>query len=65
MSQNEWILDRLQKRPITALDALEGCGCFRLAARINELRQRGHNIITEKVEMFDKSFARYRLVRPK
>jgi hypothetical protein len=65
MTQNEWILKELQKRPLTALDALEGCGCFRLASRINDLRKQGHNITTERVEMFEKTFARYRLARKK
>lgn len=65
MTQNEWILKELQKRPLTALDALEGCGCFRLASRINDLRKQGHNITTERVEMFEKTFACYRLSRKK
>lgn len=29
------------------MDALDGCGCFRLAARIADLRQAGHHIETE------------------
>jgi hypothetical protein len=29
------------------MDALEGCNCFRLAARIADLRQAGHHIETE------------------
>ena len=30
--------------PITALDALNDFGCFRLAARISDLRAEGHDI---------------------
>lgn len=46
MSQTQWILDALKRGPVTAMDALDGCGCFRLAARINDLRQAGHDIET-------------------
>ena len=46
MSQTQWILDALKRGPVTAMDALAGCGCFRLAARINDLRQAGHDIET-------------------
>ena len=46
-TQTQWILARLQQGPVTAMDALEGCGCFRLAARIADLRQAGHHIETE------------------
>lgn len=40
-TQSQWILARLQQGPVTAMDALDGCGCFRLAARIADLRQAG------------------------
>ncbi len=46
-TQTEWILDALKRGPLTALDALDGCNCFRLAARIADLRQAGHEIKTE------------------
>lgn len=46
-TQAEWILDALKRGPLTALDALDGCNCFRLAARIADLRQAGHEIKTE------------------
>lgn len=43
--------------PIAALDLY---GCFRLAARISDLRRRGHVIRTEIVESEDgKRWARY------
>jgi len=45
MTQAEQILDWLrQGRHITALEALREFGCFRLAARINELRNAGVDI---------------------
>jgi hypothetical protein len=65
MSQTEWILENLRKRPLTPLDALQGCGCLRLAARILELKSRGHNIVREMVTDGEKTFARYRLARSK
>jgi hypothetical protein len=46
MTQLEWILDALKRGPLTPVDALQGCGCFRLAARIRELRDFGHPIET-------------------
>ena len=47
MTQSQWILQALGTRPLTAMEALEGCGCFRLAARIKELRQQGNDIKTK------------------
>jgi hypothetical protein len=63
MSQAEWILMTLRKRPLTALDALEGCGCMRLAARINDLRADGHVIGTEMASKNGKKFAKYFLIQ--
>lgn len=63
MSQTKEILQALELRPLTAIDALKKFNCFRLAARIKDLRDEGHTIITEKVNRNGKSFARYRLVK--
>ena len=49
MTQNQWILSALKEKPLTPLEALEGCGCFRLAARIKELKDQGHNITTRSM----------------
>jgi hypothetical protein len=65
MSQTEWILETMRTRPVTPLDALAGCGCFRLAARIQELREDGHIINTEKVSSNGKQFASYHLIKEK
>lgn len=46
MSQADDILAMLGRGPVTAVDALEQCGCFRLAARIMDLRAQGHDIET-------------------
>lgn len=48
MTQTDIVLSMLRARPdgITALDALREAGCFRLAARIHELRRMGESIHT-------------------
>ena len=65
MSQAEWILQTLKRKPLTSLDALQGCGCMRLAARINDLRADGHLIGTEMVGKNGKKFAQYFLIKEK
>ena len=65
MSQTTQILNLLKKGPITAIDALQKVNCFRLAARINDLRVLGHTITTETVKSNGKHYARYRLVKVK
>jgi len=47
------------------MDALRGCGCLRLAARVRDLRQRGHNIVSTIVSQDGKVFARYTLAKEK
>jgi hypothetical protein len=61
MSQKTQILMHIKKRPIDPIQALERYGCFRLAARVMELRDSGHKIRTEWVNTGDKRYARYRL----
>jgi len=61
MSQNEQVLAALRKGPLTAADAVD-FGCYRLAARVRNLREQGHNIHTELVVTDDgKRYARYTL----
>lgn len=62
MSQADRILQHLKKRPLTPMEALDHFGTFRLAARVAELRAKGHKIQTEIVERNGKRVARYRLV---
>ena len=50
---------------LTPLEALQGMGVLRLAARIEDLRKAGHNIITEEVKNNGKTFARYHLAKGK
>ena len=64
MSQNNQILDYLKSgKKLTPLTALKKFGCFRLSARILDLRQEGHAIITENVTRKGKTFAEYSLVQ--
>ena len=59
-SQNEAILEALLSgQRLTALDALERHHCFRLAARIHDLRKQGHDIYEETVCHNAKRYSRY------
>ena len=67
-SQNEQILKHLKKhRSITAIQALNLFNCFRLAARIYDLRCKGYDIISQNVKILgggeEKSIAKYTLKR--
>ena len=47
MSQNKMILEHLQAgHSISPLEALQEYGSFRLAARINDLKNQGHAIVS-------------------
>jgi hypothetical protein len=64
MTQNDWVLDALKRGPVTPMDALKGIGCFRLSARVLDLRRAGHNIQTEYYTTpTGKVVARYHLVQ--
>lgn len=64
MSQESLILSHLRRHKcITPIQALERYGCFRLAARISDLRQSGYVIHTDIVQSGDKRYAKYRLIR--
>lgn len=65
MSQNQQILDHLKNNPsITPLEALQKFGCFRLAARIHDLRDKGHEIETYTMEdEHGTKYARYVLIK--
>jgi hypothetical protein len=61
-SQCEQILKYLKTgKAITPLEALEKFGCFRLAARIDELRKRGYSINTHKLKVGKKLVGSYRM----
>lgn len=64
MTQTDMILAHLQAgENITPIDALREFGCFRLAARIKELREAGHDVQTVMEGEGDKKWARYSLKR--
>ena len=55
-----WLLNG---HSLTTLDALTMFGCFRLSARISNLKDQGMNIMTEMVEVNDKQIAKYYLAK--
>ena len=60
-TQCEMALEYLQKfESITPIEALNAFGCFRLSARIADLRADGHSITTE-IHKGKKNYAIYRL----
>ena len=59
-SQRTWVHTQLiAGRKLTPLDALDGCGCLRLGARIHDLRKLGYQIKSELVEKNGKRVAQY------
>jgi hypothetical protein len=59
-TQNEQIKAYLNKgKSITPMDALNKFGCFRLSARIKNLRDEGLKIATNYVTKGNKTFASY------
>lgn len=58
------ILEWMTRQPIDPLTALTKFGCLRLAARINDLRNAGHIIVTTTKELPNgKKVAQYSLLR--
>lgn len=65
-AQIDLILDYMRRRgSITPMIALKEFGCFRLGARIWDLRQRGHLINAVLISRGGKRFAAYSLVEGK
>lgn len=65
MSQNDQIRAALMLgRSLTPLDALNEFGCFRLAARVADLRREGMDIECVTETKNGKRYARYFLRRP-
>tara|TARA_R100000329_G_scaffold112115_1_gene92062 strand:+ start:369 stop:599 length:231 start_codon:yes stop_codon:yes gene_type:complete len=61
-TQNKQILNWLESgKSITPLQALEQFGCFRLSARIFNLRENGYQIVTKNITKNGKTFAEYSL----
>jgi hypothetical protein len=55
-----WLLNGYS---ITPMEALNMFGCFRLSARIANLREEGLEVVTDMVTINDKRIARYYLSR--
>jgi enoyl-[acyl-carrier-protein] reductase (NADH) len=65
-SQNQMVLEHLQKhRSITGWDAISKYHITRLAARIKNLKDSGHNIITVMEYAESRRWAKYTLMRSK
>ena len=64
MSQESLILQHLKTKPITAIDALSDYGCFRLAARVHDLRSKGYRIESRDIVNGDKRYAQYYIDEP-
>lgn len=62
MTHADQILAHLQAgNTITPLEALDLFGCFRLGARIWDLKRDGHPIVSEQIQLENgKRVARYR-----
>jgi hypothetical protein len=61
MTQKDQILTHLKSgKPITPIDALNMFGCFRLGARIFDIKQEGHSIKTDQ----SKGYATYTMDIP-
>lgn len=64
MSHCKQILKHLnQGHTITAIEALNLFGCFRLSARIFDLKESGFDIDTEIIAVGKKKIARYKLIK--
>lgn len=60
MSQEAQILEHMKAgNSLTPIDALQKFGCFRLGARVHDLRMQGYAINSTLVEHDGKRFARY------
>lgn len=64
-TQKQWILNQLKKgKKVTPLDSLDGCGCFRMAAIIFELREEGYLIETiRQHSLGGANYAGYKLIK--
>lgn len=64
-SQNKMIMGHLRRhKSITALTAINQYNCMRLAARIFDLKEAGHTINKEMIEISSgKRVARYTLIK--
>ena len=63
MSQHDLILKHLKSgKSITPIEALSLYGCFRLGARIFDIKNGGYEILSERITKNDKHFAQYTMM---
>lgn len=67
MTQRTRLLQELRRRPLTKVQAYKAIGAWNIGARILELRQAGHDIRTDMIEVKTRygvaKVARYSLVK--
>jgi hypothetical protein len=67
MSQQTQVLNHLKREPLTPLVALRKYGTLRLDALVYNLKDEGHNIVTERVNVGTKNspkfVAKYSLIK--
>jgi hypothetical protein len=62
LSQEAQILKHLRSgKTLTAIEALNRFGCFRLAARVKDLKEEGHDIRSAIVKVDGKRIAKYQM----
>lgn len=61
-SQNEKLLPMMRKGWVDPLLALRRAECFRLAARVHELKQAGHNVVSRWQDDGVTRWKEYRIV---
>ena len=62
MKQTDEIKEYLKMgKSLTPIEALERFGCFRLAARVSDLKREGEKIMTDIVYDKGKRYASYRM----
>lgn len=62
-AQRQQILKWLEEKPLTTLEAREELFIMSIAARIFELKEQGHNIVTNWVKAGSKRIAQYVLLK--
>lgn len=62
-SQRRLLLAALQRGPVSTLDARERYGVMHPAARVQELRDRGHRIVTVWTDQHDTAGQRHRVAQ--
>ena len=60
-SQNEQLIELMQKQWISPLDALAKVGCMRLAARVLDIKNQDYKVLDRWAD--NKKFKEYRIAR--